>query len=45
MYIYIAKLKIVSKFGDAIYLLLDDADMYFEPLATLSVKMVDFYEK
>jgi len=27
MYIYIAKLKIVSKFGDAIYFLLDYADM------------------
>jgi len=27
MYIYIAKLKTVSKFGDAIYLLLDYADM------------------
>jgi len=27
MYIYIAKFKIVSKFGDAIYLLLDYADM------------------
>jgi len=27
MYIYITKLKIVSKFRDAIYLLLDYADM------------------